>query len=436
MAAAVGKLLSCTPAELAACDGSSLRQLVTLSHTALLHHEQPPLSQARTCTLAQLAGTGNPDRDFAQMEQQAGSLKRQGRHDEALKLLLHIRDSSTIPSAGIISKIGHQYATMGHRDEAEKVLRECRVQYPFHEEGHVFLASLYIKGRKTNEAFSTMESAVLLMPHSKQLRAALQSLQRSNPDDPRWAELRKRMQEEDDEDDEMSEAGPCPGSATPAAATADTPRDVQITQADVEEAARRREAGNACMQQGGEAGWEKAIKEYSEGLKRNPKCHLLWTNRSQAHIRRQMWKEALHDAEEAIKIQGAYWKAHCRKGSALWGLRLEDRAVDAYGECLKIDPENVSTRDLLEKDVVDKITSDKTAGVSRLTVALKAMDTLLARTGAVLNAAETLRLQRKRELVQNKIAVLRRQTQQFKEEGRQKYRRQAEEDSRKRQRTD
>lgn len=63
----------------------------------------------------------------------------------------------------------------------------------------------------------------------------------------------------------------------------------------------------------------------------------LFSNRSAAHASSAMWQQALHDAQEALKIDDQCAKYWCRKGAAQMGLgRLKD-ATCSYKQGLEVD---------------------------------------------------------------------------------------------------
>jgi len=76
---------------------------------------------------------------------------------------------------------------------------------------------------------------------------------------------------------------------------------------------QHKERGNELFKAGDFPG---AIREFDEGLKRNPENKFLFSNRSFAYIKLMEPVRAMADAEQALKLDPDFVKAWARKGTA------------------------------------------------------------------------------------------------------------------------
>ena len=72
--------------------------------------------------------------------------------------------------------------------------------------------------------------------------------------------------------------------------------------------------------------------------------HLLYSNRSAAHLALQSFPAALADADRVTQLKPEWAKGHFRRGAALEGLLQFQEAADAYTEGLKCDPADPTLR--------------------------------------------------------------------------------------------
>ncbi|UPR03649.1 TPR repeat domain-containing protein [Chloropicon primus] len=91
----------------------------------------------------------------------------------------------------------------------------------------------------------------------------------------------------------------------------------------------------------------RAIECYTEAAKKDPRDCKVFSNRSAAYARRSMYKEALADAINAIRLAPNWPKAWSRKGYALYHTGKMDEAIFAYEHCLLLDPSDKDVRKLL-----------------------------------------------------------------------------------------
>jgi len=71
-----------------------------------------------------------------------------------------------------------------------------------------------------------------------------------------------------------------------------------------------KEAGNELFKAGD---YPKAIKEFEEGLRRNPENKGIYSNRCLAYIKLMEPVQALKDAEKCLQLDPNFVKAYCRK---------------------------------------------------------------------------------------------------------------------------
>jgi stress-induced-phosphoprotein 1 len=99
-------------------------------------------------------------------------------------------------------------------------------------------------------------------------------------------------------------------------------------------AAEQKEFGNAEFKAGN---YEKAISFFTKSIELGGD-HVLYSNRSACYAGLGKWDEALKDAESCIEKSPTWAKGFGRKGAALHGQGRFDKAIAAYEEGLKIEP--------------------------------------------------------------------------------------------------
>ena len=110
-----------------------------------------------------------------------------------------------------------------------------------------------------------------------------------------------------------------------------------------------------------EANYPKAIEQYNEGLKRNPKSVAILSNRAAAFIKLMEFNTALKDADKCIELDPAFVKAYARKGSCHHMMKEYHKAMKAYEDGLKLDP---TSKECLEGKNKTLHTIQSTAGAS------------------------------------------------------------------------
>jgi len=82
------------------------------------------------------------------------------------------------------------------------------------------------------------------------------------------------------------------------------------------------------------------VKEFSEGLKRDPQNKGIYSNRSAAYIKLMEFPSALKDAEKCLELDPTFVKAFFRKGTIHHALKEYHKAVQAFDNGLKLEPTN------------------------------------------------------------------------------------------------
>ena len=91
-------------------------------------------------------------------------------------------------------------------------------------------------------------------------------------------------------------------------------KDIRDAQAYInpEMAEQHKEKGNELFKAGDFPG---AVKEFDEGVKRDPNNKFIYSNRAFAYIKLMEPVRALKDAEKAIELDDKFVKAWARKGT-------------------------------------------------------------------------------------------------------------------------
>lgn len=98
-----------------------------------------------------------------------------------------------------------------------------------------------------------------------------------------------------------------------------------------------REAGNKLFKEGDFPG---AIKEYDEGLRRDPNNVKIYSNRAYAYIKLMEFPTALKDINKGLEIDSQFVKLWVRKGSIHYMMKEYHKALEAYDKGLNIEPAN------------------------------------------------------------------------------------------------
>jgi stress-induced-phosphoprotein 1 len=80
-----------------------------------------------------------------------------------------------------------------------------------------------------------------------------------------------------------------------------------------------------------------AIKEYEEGLKRDPKAVAIYSNRCATYIKLMEFNTGLKDADKCLELDPKFVKAYARKGTCHHMMKEYHKAMKAFDSGLAID---------------------------------------------------------------------------------------------------
>lgn len=107
-------------------------------------------------------------------------------------------------------------------------------------------------------------------------------------------------------------------------------------------AEEHRQKGNELFKEGK---YPLAIKEYDEGLRRDPKAVAIYSNRCATLIKLVEFVQALKDADKCIEIDPKFVKAYARKGTCHHFMKEYHKALKSFDDGLKIEPGNKDCKD-------------------------------------------------------------------------------------------
>jgi tetratricopeptide (TPR) repeat protein len=84
--------------------------------------------------------------------------------------------------------------------------------------------------------------------------------------------------------------------------------------------------------------YDRAIQDYNQAIKLNPKFAGAYNNRGVALERKNEYDRAISDYDQAIKLKPSA-EAHFNRGNAQLGRSLYDRAIDDYNQAIKLKPD-------------------------------------------------------------------------------------------------
>jgi len=125
-----------------------------------------------------------------------------------------------------------------------------------------------------------------------------------------------------------------------------------------EAAEQARQEGNELFKEGK---YPDAISKYSDAMKRNPKDHVPYSNRAACYQKLMEWQLALKDAETCVAMEPTFVKGWSRKAGIHFYLKEYHKAMDAYNEILKLEPENEEAKAGLD-NVVRQVNMQSSSG--------------------------------------------------------------------------
>lgn len=111
----------------------------------------------------------------------------------------------------------------------------------------------------------------------------------------------------------------------------------QLAYEDPAKAEEARELGNTAFR---DQKYPEAVGHYTEAIKRNPRDHRTYSNRSACYTKLTAFPEALKDAEKCIELAPAFAKGYTRKGAVQFFMKDHEKALATYQAGLAFDPDN------------------------------------------------------------------------------------------------
>jgi len=107
-----------------------------------------------------------------------------------------------------------------------------------------------------------------------------------------------------------------------------------------------KEKGNRAF---GEKRYDEAINMYSEAIKIDSRNHVYFSNRSAAYMGKNMYGQALEDAETCTKLNPRWGKGYFRRAVALLALGRAADAEAVLKEGISNDPSNADLKSKLDE---------------------------------------------------------------------------------------
>jgi len=106
-------------------------------------------------------------------------------------------------------------------------------------------------------------------------------------------------------------------------------------------AEQARQEGNELFKAGK---FVEAIAKYEEAMKRNPKDHVVYSNRAACYQKLMEWQLALKDADTCVSMEPTFIKGFSRKAAIHCFMKEYHKAMDAYNAILKLEPDNAEAK--------------------------------------------------------------------------------------------
>jgi tetratricopeptide (TPR) repeat protein len=105
-----------------------------------------------------------------------------------------------------------------------------------------------------------------------------------------------------------------------------------------EHASQAEASNNRGVAYYGKGDLDKAIADYAEAIRLDPKYALAYYNRGVAYEKKGEWDNAIAEYTEAIRLDPKYARAYNNRGNAYYGKGDWDKAIADYTEAIRLDP--------------------------------------------------------------------------------------------------
>jgi L1 cell adhesion molecule like protein len=113
-----------------------------------------------------------------------------------------------------------------------------------------------------------------------------------------------------------------------------------------ERAQEHKTKGNEAFSAGN---WLEAVESFTEAIQEDPSDKVFFSNRSAANLKLLRTADAVEDAYQCVRLASDWAKSYSRLGSALWADRQLQKAVKAFDDGLKLEPDNESMKSSREE---------------------------------------------------------------------------------------
>eukprot|EP01031_Cornospumella_fuschlensis_P041384 gene41384-50500_t len=113
--------------------------------------------------------------------------------------------------------------------------------------------------------------------------------------------------------------------------------------------AQAKERGNTFFREGN---FPKAIEEYEEAVKRDPKNAAYHNNLAAAYLKMGLFNDAKRAVEKSLELDKTYVKAWAKKGDIEFFMKEYHKSMDSYKAGLQIEPDNSLCKQGLQKTLM------------------------------------------------------------------------------------
>lgn len=113
-----------------------------------------------------------------------------------------------------------------------------------------------------------------------------------------------------------------------------------------EKSLEEKNLGNEAFRKGD---YPTAIRHYTEAINRNPKDHVLYSNRAASYTKLGEYVLGEKDCDKALELDPNFVKAYTRKGHIQFFLKQYHKCLETYDKGLKLDPDNAELIEGVER---------------------------------------------------------------------------------------